>query len=112
MTVGVPRPRASGPYDGASTSRRLSSWTATNQAINSLLFANGDILRARSRDAVRQNPWASNGLEKWVANAVGTGIQPRSKHKDPEAKKEIQEAWLRWTDEADADGLTDFYGVQ
>ena len=27
-------------------------------------------------------------------------------------KEELQRLWLAWTDEADAEGLTDFYGLQ
>jgi capsid protein len=28
------------------------------------------------------------------------------------SRTQIQRLWLAWTDEADADGLTDFYGLQ
>ena len=107
-----PRTRSSVSYNGASMSRRASHWSPGADGLTSLLFSNGDILRRRSRDIVRQNPWAANGVEKWVANAIGAGIKPQSKHADAATKKQIQAAWLRWTDESDADGLTDFYGQQ
>lgn len=70
------------------------------------------MLRSRSRDMVRRNPWASNGLDAFVANCIGTGIKPQSLHSDGAIKEQIQSLWLRWTDEADAAGLTDFYGLQ
>ncbi len=92
--------------------RRLVSWRATQENINTLLSSGGDVLRARARQIVRSNPYASNAADSFVANAVGTGIKPSSLVKDAELKNNIQEAWLAWTDEADADNLTDFYGLQ
>jgi len=43
---------------------------------------------------------------------VGTGIKPSSGIADPALKDRVQRLWLRWTDESDAEGLTDFYGQQ
>jgi Phage major capsid protein E/Phage portal protein, lambda family len=43
---------------------------------------------------------------------VGCGIKPSSLVQDRMLKDQIQRLWLAWTDEADADGLTDFYGLQ
>lgn len=92
--------------------RRLVSWRATQENINTLLSSGGDVLRARARQIVRSNPYASNAADSFVANAVGTGIKPSSLVKDIALKNRIQEVWLAWTDEADADNLTDFYGLQ
>ena len=39
-------------------------------------------------------------------------IKPSSLVEDGALKDQIQRLWLAWTDEADADGLTDFYGLQ
>lgn len=47
-----------------------------------------------------------------MANAVGTGIKPRSLHPDATVRKTLHGLWSRWTDKADAVGLTDFYGLQ
>lgn len=99
-------------FEGAMQNRRLVSWRATQENINTLLSSGGDVLRARARQIVRSNPYASNAADSFVANAVGTGIKPSSLVKDAELKNNIQEAWLAWTDEADADNLTDFYGLQ
>jgi hypothetical protein len=44
-------------------------------------------------------------------HCIGTGIKPVL-HPDASIKEQIQSLWLRWTDEADASGLTDFYGLQ
>ncbi len=35
-----------------------------------------------------------------------------SKHPDPDTRKAIQALWARWCVGADADGMTDFYGMQ
>ena len=53
-----------------------------------------------------------DAVDSFTGNCVGTGIKPQSQHPDPELRKQIQTLWLRWTDEADADGLVDFYGLQ
>jgi lambda family phage portal protein len=77
--------------------------------MNALLLDDLETLQNRSRDAVRNNPYATNILDVIVANAIGTGIKPQSLAKN---KKEIDALWLEWTDVADADELQDFYGLQ
>lgn len=99
-------------FEGAMQNRRLIAWKATQENINSLLASGGDLLRARARQIVRSNPYASNAADSFVANAVGAGIVPSSLLSDTVLKDELQRVWLAWTDEADADDLTDFYGLQ
>ncbi len=48
----------------------------------------------------------------FAANLVGDGIKPSSLIEDAALRDRVQRLWLAWTDEADADGLTDFYGLQ
>ncbi len=43
---------------------------------------------------------------------MGDGIRPSSLIEDAKLHDQVQRLWLAWTDEADADGLTDFYGLQ
>lgn len=99
-------------YDGAGHGKRLANWYPNNSSINSLLTSNLQTLRNRSHDIVRKNPYAFNAIESIVSNCIGTGIKPQSKAKDAEFRKRIQELWLRWTDESDAAGICDFYGLQ
>jgi lambda family phage portal protein len=99
-------------FEGAMQQRRLIAWKATQDNINSLLASGGDLLRARARQIVRSNPYASNAADSFVANSVGAGIVPSSLIAETVLKDEVQRVWLAWTDEADADGLTDFYGLQ
>ena len=99
-------------FEGAMRQRRLANWRATEDNINTLLTASGDTLRARGRQIVRANPYAANAAGSFVANAVGAGIKPSSLIPDATIKDGLQRLWLDWTDEADADGLTDFYGLE
>jgi len=80
-------------------------------AVAALLSTSSD-LRSRSRDLVRRNAWAQAALDAFVSNAVGTGIKPQSLSDDEAFKTAVQSLWRDWTDEADAAGLTDFYGLQ
>jgi len=99
-------------FEGAMQNRRLIAWKATQENINTLLASGGELLRARARQIVRSNPYAANAADSFVANAVGAGILPSSLITDTALKDELQRVWLAWTDEADADDLTDFYGMQ
>ncbi|MBF0095541.1 MAG: phage portal protein, partial [Alphaproteobacteria bacterium] len=60
----------------------------------------------------RNNPWVSAAVQSLAANAVGAGIKPRSRHPDAKVRNTLHSLWDRWTDRADAAGLTDFYGLQ
>ena len=106
------RLKAASDYEAAAATRRTTGWTPATSDINTLIFRSADTLRSRSRDMVRRNPWATNALDAFVGNCIGTGIKPQSQHPDARIKEQIQALWLRWTDEADAAGLTDFYGLQ
>jgi lambda family phage portal protein len=99
-------------FNGAQMQRRLMAWRAGGESINSLILQGGELQRARARQLIRTNPYASNPAASFTAHAVGCGIKPSSLVDDPELKDRIQRLWLAWTDEADADGLTDFYGLQ
>ena len=108
----APRSMVGGGYEAARLGRRLRGWVAERRNINALLQAGGEQLRARARQLCRENPYAAAACEAFAAAAVGVGIKPSSLIQDAELKKSVQAAWLRWTDEADADGLTDLYGIQ
>ncbi len=98
--------------EGAMARRRLRGWQPPLENINSLVASGGPRLLARSRELVVTNGYAANACEAWAANLVGDGIKPSSLLEDGELRDKLQRLWLAWTDEADADGLTDFYGLQ
>jgi lambda family phage portal protein len=99
-------------YDGTGSGRRAMAWQVGNPGAVAALAFSQDELRAKSRDLVRRNAWAAVGVEAFVANAIGTGIKPQSMVVDPVLREAIQALWRDWCDEADAGGLTDFYGLQ
>ncbi len=99
-------------YTAAGQGRRSRSWSAPSSGPNSILTGNLSTLINRSRAAMRNDPWAASGLEKLVANIVGTGIKPKSEASNDKFRQQLQTLFLDWTDESDADGQLDFYGQQ
>jgi lambda family phage portal protein len=99
-------------FEAVQFRRRLMTWRGTSSNLNTLLSMSGTLLRNRAREAVRNQAYAGSACESFVANAVGCGIKPMPRVDDPALKDAMQKLWLDWTDEADADGLTDFYGLQ
>ena len=101
------------PYDaGAGSGSRQSGWVATASGVNTTVVAHAATLRNRARDQVRKNPWAAQMVASFVANAIGTGIKPKSKHPDEAVRERLHAAWLDWTDESDPEGVGDFYEQQ
>ena len=101
-----------GGFDGGLSKRRLKTFHASRAHVNTLIQAAGADMTARARYLIRNNGYAANAVESWSGNAVGTGIKPSSGIADAVLKDRVQRLWLRWTDESDAEGLTDFYGQQ
>ncbi|MCK4135633.1 phage portal protein (plasmid) [Ralstonia solanacearum] len=99
-------------HEAAGRGRRSLAWRPGNPGAVAALLASGEDLRIKSRDLVRRNAWAQAGIEAFVANAVGTGIKPQSLSTDDAFKADVQALWRDWTQEADAAGQTDFYGLQ
>ncbi|MBL6852357.1 MAG: phage portal protein [Alphaproteobacteria bacterium] len=99
-------------YEGAQAQRRLFGFRPTEASINSLLLTAGPMLRARARALVRNNGYARKAQRVFVSNLVGTGIRPVPRIDDAGLKATVATLWDDWTDEADADGLLDFYGMQ
>ena len=100
-----------GGIEAGALGRRLASFVPSTFHVNTLIAASGTTVNARARFLVRNNGYAAAAVESFASNAVGAGIKPSSLVKDAGLKGDIQAAWLRWTDEADAEGLTDFYGL-
>jgi lambda family phage portal protein len=98
--------------EGAMAKRRLRGWNPPLENINALVASGGPRLLARARELVVSNGYAANACEAFAANLVGDGIKPSSLIEEPDLRDQVQKLWLAWTDEADADGLTDFYGLQ
>lgn len=99
-------------YKGASLGRRLILWNPGSQNINAMMAQEGDFLTNRSRDGARNSSWANEIVEEWVSNAVGSGITLQFLIEDQVIRKELEDAWRRFVDECDADGMQDLYGLQ
>jgi lambda family phage portal protein len=69
-------------------------------------------LRDRSRDLLRNNPYASKAITELVGNAVGTGIVPQAKTGTPALDKIIDGEWPYFAENCDPGGQLDFYGMQ
>lgn len=108
FTVGAGTPG----LDGASTSRRLARFRPPRAHINSLIAASGRTVLDRARYLVRNNAYVANACEYWASQLVGDGIVPAWRTTDRALKRALSNAFLFWTDESDADGVTDFYGQQ
>ena len=101
-----------GGFEAGLANRRLRGFQPSRAHLNTLIAAAGPDITARARWLVRNNGYAANAIESWAGNVVGASIKPSSLIADPELKARVQKLWLAWTDEADAEGFTDFYGLQ
>lgn len=107
----APKPLAARRFDGAAGGRRWSASPSFGRVSAETLAASGPI-RSRAGYFVANNPWAANGVNALVTGLVGTGIVPASAHPDPAVRAEIGRRLTPWMRHADADGRTDFYGLQ
>jgi lambda family phage portal protein len=92
--------------------RRLMSWRPSSDHVNSLLANAGDTVLARARWLNRNNPYAKAALRSWRAASVGAGIKPSSLIEEQTTRERVNAAWLAFTDEADAENITDLYGLE
>ncbi|MGX7741552.1 phage portal protein [Rhodopseudomonas parapalustris] len=98
-------------YAGAGGGRRWRGQAEMPVMLSAMHAARGPLAR-RARYLAGSNPLAASGVEAWVSGLIGTGIKPQSSHADQSVRSALNIAFESWTDDADADGLTDFYGLQ
>lgn len=98
-------------YEAGKSGRRLGIWQPGSLGPNAAVLQQLDLLRARSRDAARNNGWIKKGINTWVSNEIGTGITPRSQAPDEKFRQAADALWLKWGKFADADGLLDINGL-
>ncbi|TXH90347.1 MAG: phage portal protein [Rhodoferax sp.] len=92
---------AASPRDGWKPRRPGASANADH-------LADAATIRTKARNLVQNVPYIAGGLEKHVANVIGTGIVPRSLATNADA---IDALWSEWGRVADADGERDIYGL-
>jgi capsid protein len=99
-------------YDGASAGRRAYGWYAPSTDANVELMGSLVWLRNRSRDLIRNNPYASKAIEELAGNTVGTGIVPQAKPGDAGLDRIIDAEWPYFVENCDTPQRLDFYGMQ
>ena len=98
-------------YDAARVSRRTRGWLAPSTSANKETEFDLVRLRDRSRDLVRNNPYASAALDILVSYQVGTGIVPQSRTGDAGLDRQANALWEAWSRHADGAGRHDIYGL-
>lgn len=107
--VSTPPP---GEYQAAGGGRRLWRWSPPLTGPNAATTGAKQTIVGRSRAGARNNPWAGTASDKIVANAIGTGIQAKTRNGSKAFKKQVKKLWDRWCKWSDADWVLDFYGQQ
>ena len=71
-------------------------------------------LRNRSREQVRNNPWASKAIGVIVSNTVGHGIRGKILSRSSRRSENVQTFWTAWAESTlcDATGRHNLYGLQ
>lgn len=98
-------------YDGAAGGRRCAGFAEQPHANSAIHAARLPIMR-RARGLYSNNAYARAAVNAWQSTMVGAGIKLRSSHADDTVRERLSTTFERWTDDADADGRTDFYGLQ
>ncbi|CAN7202323.1 phage portal protein [Rhizobium sp. LjRoot30] len=98
-------------YLAAGGGRRGASMQTMPAPLISAYTARGPIA-ARARFAVGNNPMAQGAVQAWAAQAIGAGIKASSQHPDKPVREALNSRFTAWTDEADDEGRTDWFGLQ
>ena len=105
-------------YQGALVSRLTSDWMSSQLSADAEIRNSLRKLRDRSRELVRNNPYARQAKRTTQINIVGTGmkfqslvVQQRGGKRDQRVNNIIEEAWSEWTqaDSCDCAGKYSFH---
>jgi lambda family phage portal protein len=107
----IKKPKARRSFDAATGGRRATGMGSFHR-INPEVAGAGTTVRARARYLAANNPWINNATSNWVGALVGPGIVPTAKHSDKSTRAELNLSFQHWAGDADADGRTDFFGIQ
>lgn len=106
----APQPVHRRSFEAATGGRRSSSFLASG-SVGAETLAAATPLRNRARHAFHNNGYVANAVRALAAESVGAGIEPASAHPDTDLREPINQAWLTFCDQADAEGMTDLRGV-
>lgn len=111
-------------YAAAKTTRSTGGWSPVGQDVNTLIRSSSVQIRNRSRQLVRDFAYFARAVDILVDYTVGTGVQLQSRVTrgvDAETGKsrlhtakinEIENAWWRWMEEADASGRLHYHELE
>jgi lambda family phage portal protein len=101
-------------YEGASHGIRSDQWIAPQTSANTENIQGAQTLRARSRDLIRNNPYAARAVRIWTSNAIGHGIIPQIKCEDEKKREKIERTFEEWAETTDCDleGRKNLYEIQ
>ena len=102
------------PYVAATSGRRLGGWQPARLGPTTSLWAVRDLLLARCRDEIRNNPLAASAADNFESQYIGNGFRPRWNLPNQALKLQIETAFNRWarSKKIDHGGLLNFYGMQ
>ena len=103
-----------GSYEGAGKGRRTKNWRTSSGSANAETRSSLATLRDRSRDLVRNNPYAAAAIREIPAHTVGAGIIPQAQARNRRATERAEDLVKRWFDTTacDSEGRHNFYGLQ
>jgi lambda family phage portal protein len=110
-------------YAAAKTSRLDGGWLPVDGDVNSLIRSSAPQIRARSRQLVRDFAYFARAVDVLTDYTVGTGVNFQSRVTrgiDANGKsklhttiiRQIEDAWARWQDEADASGRLHYHELE
>ena len=105
-------------YQGALISRLTSDWLATQTSADAEIRTSLRKLRDRSRELVRNNPYAKQAKRTTQVNVIGTGVklqaqipQLRGNKRDTRLEKLLEAKWAYWcrAENCDVAGRNNFH---
>ncbi|KAB2666535.1 phage portal protein [Brucella tritici] len=99
-------------FEAAGRGRRLRGFNPPRRHVNAAIQQAGTTLTSRARWLYQNDGYAGNAIDEWASAAVGDGIKPRPRIKNKKLKRFLVDLFYRWSEEADIDGLHDYYGIQ
>lgn len=93
-------------------SRRFDGWRPSFGPMGSEVLAAAAPVRSRARHFYANNPWAHAGVGALETALIGAGITPAAQHPNRATRRALASIFTAWARRADADGLTDFFGLQ
>lgn len=101
-------------YEGAAAGRRTANWKTSSRDANAEIAPSLTLLRNRSRDLKRNNPYAAAAMDAIVDDSVGYGIKPKPRGRNKTITKRASDLWKQHaeTTAIDHDGKHDIYGLQ